>query len=94
MPDKAIADYTATEAAQEITRLAGQGTRIDLLAGQLLILTHNAQTRLVDYTDSQRIIKLRMMNLAKDINKLLINTHGKKTIKRQDLDTIYRVNKI
>jgi len=94
MVDKPIADYLAIEAAQEITKLAGQGTRIDLLAGQLLILALNAETRLTNYTDSQRTVTARMMNLAKDVNRLLKDSHGRKTINRQDLDTIYRINRI
>lgn len=95
MNDKPLADYTVDEALREIQSLVDielhPGRRIDQLAGHLALVAMNAQSALREHFlhTNQRLVRTQIV--GGELELLLRNTAGRKTVARDEVERIYRL---
>jgi hypothetical protein len=91
---KPLADYSAEEALAEIQSLVNlktdAGARVDQLAGHLMLLALNAETSRINERQHLLHINGQGTKALYGLSRLLAETHGRKTVKRSDVDDIYR----
>lgn len=91
---KALADYSAEEALAEIQSLVDietpVGSRIDQLAGQLMLLALNADTSRINERQYLMRINAQGAKALYGLSRLLAETYGRKTVRRDAVDDIYR----
>jgi hypothetical protein len=91
---KPLADYGPDEALAEIQSLVDletdAGARVDQLAGHLMLLALNAETSRINERQHLIGINGQGSKALYGISRLLSKTHGRKTVKRSDVDDIYR----
>jgi DNA polymerase III delta prime subunit len=91
---KALADYSAAEALAEIQSLVNvetaAGSRVDQLAGQLMLLALNAETSRINERQHLMRINSQGAKALYGLSRLLADTHGRKTVRRDAVDDIYR----